>query len=340
MSQGHLTIEDRDVIAVRVAQGCRQQQIAQEIGKSQSTISRELRRNGSDGGAGHLLSPYRPVAAHRKACRRRRAALERRPRMLEQPDLLRAVQDGLRKFWSPEQIAGRLAREKGRRKISHETIYRWIRRGKRAGLRWHTYLRQAHRHYKRRSRGMPDKRGKIPDRTFIDQRPAEVAAKRRFGHWEGDTLVGGGPRRGAVITHVERKSQYLVMAPLPVRDHRQVVKASRRAFARHERHGPLPRRSETLDNGQEFWSHKALGQALGLRIYFARPHHPWERGLNEQVNGLIRQFLPKGCDLVNLPRTSIGRIEHRLNHRPRKTLGYRTPFEVLRKPRTFYAFQS
>ena len=334
MSQGHLTIEDRELLAVRVAQGYTQQQIARELGKSQSTISRELRRNGSGDDS------YRPVAAHRRACRRRTAALGRRPRKMDQADLRRTVLDGLRTFWSPEQIAGRLARDHGRREISHETIYRWIRQGKRDGLDWHTYLRQAHRVYKRRSRGMPDKRGKIPDRTFIDQRPAEAATKRRFGHWEGDTLIGGGTRRAAVLTHVERKSQYLVMAPLPVRDHRRVVTASRRAFARHERHVPLPRRSETLDNGQEFWSHKALGHALGLRIYFAHPHHPWERGLNEQVNGLIRQFLPKGCDLVNLPHAVIRRIEHLLNHRPRKTLGYRTPIEVLRTSRTFYASQS
>jgi IS30 family transposase len=309
-------------------QGSTQQQIAQSLGKSQSTISRELGRNARRCGS------YLPVQAHRQAWRRRREAMARRPRKLEQPELLACVQAGLETFWSPEQIAGRLERQKGRRLISHEAIYQWIWQAKRQGQTWHTYLRQSHRKHRRRSRGKADNRGKIPDRTFIDQRPAAVETRRHFGHWEGDTLVGKN-HHGGVVTHVERKSRYLVMAPLPVRDHRELVKASQQAFARHEQLLPLPRKSETLDNGQEFWSHKELGRVLGLDVYFARPHHPWERGTNEQTNGLIRQFLPKGCDLVSLSGAEVQRIENLLNNRPRKTLGYRTPIEVLRKHRVY-----
>ena len=327
MSRKHLSIEDREVIAQMCLQGFPQQQIARCVGKSQPTISRELRRNSATG-------CYRPVQAHRQAQRRRRAAMRRRPRKLEWPELLDYVQAGLEKFWSPQQIAGRLERQRGRRLLSHQTIYRWIWQARRQGQDWHRRLRQAHRKHKRRRRGTLDKRGKIPDRTFIDQRPAEVETRRRFGHWEGDTLVGKN-HKGGVVTHVERKSRYLVMAPLPVRDHRALVKASGAAFARHDQYLRLPRKSETLDNGPEFWSHKELGVTLGLDIYFARPHHPWERGTNEQVNGLIRQFLPKGSDLVGLSLAEIERIEGLLNNRPRKTLGYRTPIEVLRKHRVY-----
>lgn len=328
MSRKHLSIEAREVLALMHTQGCRQEQIALAIGKSQSTISRELTRNGLAG------EPYRPVQAHRNALERRRQAMTQRPCKMGNPKLLEYVHKRLRMFWSPEQIAGRLQRKRHRWSISHQSIYDWIWLSKRQGHNWHTYLRQAHRKHKRRCRGRLDKRGKIPDRTFIDQRPAAVETRREPGHWEGDTLVGKN-HKGGVVTHVERKSRYLVLAPLPQRDHRQLVVASQEAFARHERQLPLPRKSETLDNGPEFWSHKELGRALGLDIYFARPHHPWERGTNEQTNGLIRQFLPKGSDLVNLQLAQLERIESLLNNRPRKTLGYRTPIEVLRKHRIY-----
>jgi IS30 family transposase len=311
-----------------LSEGCTQGQIAQVIGKSQSAISRELARNGTP----HRR--YRPVLAHRRAVVRRQEALALRTAKMDRPQLLKVVQEGLGKYWSPQQIAGRLAHEQAWPLISHETIYKWIAAKKAQGQNWHMFLRQAHRKYRRRSRGSPDGRGKIPGRTFIEHRPSAVDERRRFGDWEGDTLVGG-KHRGAVVTHVERKSQYVVMASLPVRDHRELVKVSGQAFSRHELHRPLPRKTETLDNGLEFWSHQQLGQTLGLTVYFARPHHPWERGLNEQVNGLIRQFLPKGSDLTNVGQADIQRIEDLLNNRPRKTLGYRTPIEVLRKYRIY-----
>lgn len=329
MSQRHLSIEDREVIAALVLGGYTQEQMGRAIGKSQSTISRELRRNIVEGQQG-----YWPVGAHRLAVKRCCEALAGRPRKMDQVAVLEAVREGLGKFWSPEQIAGRLERIHGRRMISQETIYRWIACQKERGADWWRFLRQAHRKHRRRSRGQVDNRGKIPNRTFIDQRPAEVEARRRFGHWEGDTLVGKN-HKGGVVTHVERKSQYLVMAHLPVRDHRRLVDASQEAFARHQQLRRLPRKTETVDNGHEFWSHERLGKVLGVEVYFARPHHPWERGLNEQINGLIRQFLPKGSDMVDLRQAEIERIEELLNNRPRKTLAYRTPIEVLRKHRVY-----
>ena len=142
---------------------------------------------------------------------------------------------------------------------------------------------------------------------------------------------------GSIITHVERKSQYLVLAHLAVRDWRQLNLASRRAFERHGKqlHRSLPSKTTTVDNGQEFYGHQQMTQELGLKVYFAHPHHPWERGLGEQVNGLIRQYLPKGTDLKTVDVRQLERIEQSLNSRPRKTLGYRTPLEVLRTHRVY-----
>ncbi len=322
MSQRHISIQEREMIAQMHLGGSNQEAIATAIGKHQGTVSRELSRNSGTGG-------YRPVTADDKARQRRRAALRDRQVKMEQEEVVTAVKAGLRQYWSPEQIVGRLEQQ-DRRIISHQTIYAWIWRHKAQGGSWHKYLRQGHHKYRRHKRKSLDKRGKIPDRTFIDQRPGEVGQRARFGDWEGDTLIGG-HHRGSVISHVERKSQYTVLAPLPVLDHRLLVGASRRAFARHEGSLTLPRKTMTLDNGIEFWSHKGLGAALGLDVYFALPHHPWERGVNEQVNGLIRQFLPKGMNLTGVETRRLVRIERLLNNRPRKTLGYQTPVEVLRQ---------
>jgi IS30 family transposase len=253
------------------------------------------------------------------------------------PAIAAYVRAGLEKTWSPDEIAGRMRVDYPRdpaMRISYETIYQWIWAEKARGASWHTYLRQGHRKRKRRKRRAQDRRGKIPNRTFIDQRPPSVDARRYFGDWESDTLVGAG-RKGAICTHVERRSQYLILANAGSRNWRKVVSKSRAAFRRHEAIIPVPRRTMTVDNGQEFWGHKALSKALAVSVYFAQPHHPWERGLNEQVNGLIRQFLPKGRDLRPVTLRELKRIEGLLNNRPRKKLGYRTPLEVLRRRRRY-----
>lgn len=285
---------------------------------------------------------YRANSAQCRARVRRRKALQRRPRKLADPVLRQYVQEHLEEHWSPEQIAGRLRREHpGCRwaQISYETLYAWIWQRKRQGDQWHLYLRQGRRKRHRRSRGKADRRGKIPNRTWIDERPAAVAAKQELGHWESDTLVGK-ERRGAVISHVERVSQYTVLARLPERNWQRFNAASQEAFARHGRQLALllPLKTTTVDNGQEFRGHEQLSGALGLKVYFAHPYHPWERGLGEQVNGLIRQYLPKGSDLKSVDEQQLQRIEEGLNNRPRKTLNYLTPREVLCK-RLFYAFQ-
>jgi len=327
MSHRHLTVYDREVIALGQAKGWNQQQIASAAGVSQATISRELVRN--SGG-----QEYRPLQAHVMARQRRMQAHSRRLRKLDQPELLDFVQQGLRSYWSPEQIAGRWRRHRRRSpkavRITAATIYAWIWQAKAGGETWHEYLRHPRRRGRRHKRKGLDLRGIIPNRVPMDQRPAAVDRKERPGDWESDTLVGG-QRKGAIATHVERLSQYLVMAQVGSRNWRLYNQATHEAFLRHDAMMPLPRHTTTVDNGQEFRGHQALGWQLGLQVYFAPPHQPWQRGLNEQVNGLIRQFLPKGSDLRVITQEQLRRIEHLLNNRPRKTLRYQTPLEVLRK---------
>lgn len=333
MSWKHLTARDRDILAEMVHRGEKQAAIAEALGVHQSTISRELNRNaGADG-------YYRAYGANCLAHVRRCQAMEQRPLKMQDRKRQQYVQERLMEHWSPEQISGRLKLQRPGSPeswVSHETIYAWIWEAKRQGQQWHLYLRQGHRKHHRRSRGQVDRRGKIPNRTWIDQRPATVEAKERFGHWESDTVLG---RRsgGSVITHVERKSQYLVLAPMPVRHWRQLIEGTRQAFERHGQQlgRALPIKSTTVDNGQEFYGHELMRQELGMDVYFAHPHHPWERGLNEQVNGLIRQYLPKGCDMKKIDVEQVKLIEQSLNNRPRKTLGYRTPQEVLRRHRVY-----
>lgn len=333
MSHSHISVEDREFIA-SMSCDCTQAEIAEAIGKHQATISRELRRNRSPDGW------YRPVAAHRRARKRRWKANQSRGRKMDRPELLEYVRQRLQWRWSPEQIAGRIRRVYKNRPsmgISHEQIYTWIWEDKRQGGSWHRYLRQGHKKHKRRSRGKADGRKTIPDRRWIDERPAEVNAKGRLGDWEGDTLLGRG-KKHAVVSLTERKSQYVVLAKMEARNWRTLNAASRRSFKRHDREVQLPRKTLTVDNGKEFWGHKDLARKLKLDIYFARPYQPWQRGLNEQVNGLIRQFIPKSTDLRTISVKELKVVEKLLNNRPRKKLGYLTPLELMRN-QCNYAFR-
>ena len=333
MSHHHLTVEEREIIAL-MSRHHTQGEIAVQVCRSQSTISRELRRNRSED------AWYRPVAAHRRARERRRDANVSRGRRMDHPELACHVHKGLSWRWSPEQIAGRIRVEFDDLPdlwVSHETLYSWIWRDKRRGGSWHSCLRQGHKKNKRRSRGKTDGRKTIPNRTWIDDRPEEVNARSRLGDWEGDTLLGRG-KKHAVVSLTERVSQYLVLGKMNQRNWRTFNAAAQRSFKRHGGEDPLPRNTLTVDNGREFWGHEKLAKTLGLDVYFARPYHPWQRGLNEQVNGLIRQFLPKSTDLRSITVKDLKRIETQLNHRPRKKLGYQTPVEVM-TGQCHYAFR-
>lgn len=314
----HLTLEQREVLAQRSAQGEHPDRIAAAVGCHRGTVYRELARNRTDG-------EYFPARAHAAAQRRRRAS--KSPWKLSGGPLAEYVQEKLRQYWSPEQIAGRLKvdyPDDPAMRISHQGIYDWIAARKAQGGTWQTFLRQGQR--KRRKRyGTAEKRGRIVGRVGIEQRPAAVAARSRVGDWESDTLVGSGSP-ACLASHVERVSQYTVLARLPNAKAASLNAGTVRAFARH---GDLPLETITADNGKEFAAHAELTARLGAAVYFARPYHSWERGLNENTNGLVRQFFPKGLDLGQVSSQDVQRVERLLNTRPRKTLGYRTPLEML-----------
>ena len=304
MSHHHLSVEEREIIAL-MSRYYTQAEIADKVNKDQSTVSRELRRNRSSDGW------YRPVAAHRRARKRRREANQSRGCKMDHRDLSRHVLKGLGWNWSPEQISGRIRIEYDdipSMWISHERIYSWIWQNKRQGGSWHLKLRQGHKKYKRRSRGKADGRKTIPNRTWIEERPDEVNNRSRLGDWEGDTILGRG-KKHAVVTLTERRSQYLVLGKMNQRNWKTLNAAAQRSFKRHDQKGQLPRNTLTVDNGREFWGHEDLVEKLDVDVYFARPYHPWQRGLNEQVNGLIRQFLPKSKDLRTITVKELKGIE-------------------------------
>ncbi len=310
----HLTLEEREVIAQMRSRGQRPTEIAKRLGRADSTISRELRRNRSPNG-------YWAVAAQEKAERRRRQRL--RVGKLQRRALRRYVQQRLRQRWSPDQIAARSRRDfphNRRQQVSHQTIYAWIEAQEGAGKHWRAYLRSAG--WRRRDRG---NRGRIPAATSIEGRPTVVDRRSRYGDWEGDTVVGAG-RRGGVITLVERKSGYLLMGKV---SNLQAATVRQSAAVLYRATPPRLRKTLTLDNGKEFAEHQQLEADASLKIYFAKPYCAWQRGSNENTNGLVRQFFPKGTDLADVPEHRFTKVQHLLNDRPRKRLGYRTPREVL-----------
>lgn len=307
---GQLTLWEREQIAQFRNRGWSRAQIAKQLKRHPTTIGRELIRN-SDGGN------YWASVAEEKAAARR----QRRPRKLDDPRLNEYVRTGLAKRWSPEQIAGRSPRafpRQARRQVSHMTIYRWIEDSP-DYRHWRSFLRFGRR------RAKPEKSGDSPARAEIAGRPAIVEQRRRFGDWEGDTVVSKG-RRGGLVTLVDRKSGFALVAKVKRLQARSVADALRRQVR------PLPaglRHTATFDNGSEFAAHEKIASTTNIDIYFARPYHAWERGCNESYNGLLRQFFPKGTDFQGISPREVKLVRDLLNDRPRKRLGYRTPREVL-----------
>ena len=305
-----LTQEERYQITALKGLGYTQRQIAREIGRSPSTISRELRRNqGIDG--------YQAETAQQVADRRRREARKRHKRI---PELIAWVEARLRDDWSPEQIAGSL-RKAGYPLVSHEWIYRHIERDQKAGGDLYKHLRQRRKRYRKRY-GSQERRGRIIDRVGIDERPAIVEERSRIGDWEGDTIRGKG--QSALVTLVERKSRQVVIQKVAR------ATAEQTAAAIIDRLGAFDDlvKTMTFDNGKEFAYHARIAEALDCGVYFARPYHSWERGANENMNGLIRQYFPKGTNFDQVTDEEIAEVERKLNLRPRKCLGYQAPIEV------------
>lgn len=310
----HLSMEEREIISQMRSARRRPAAIARRLRRHRSTICRELARNCHYGS-------YSAVRAQRWADQRRR----QRPLVtkLNRPKLRGKVCDGLQNYWSPEQISGRLRRDHPRARgcqASAQTIYNWI-RAQADRVHWESFLRFGGKRRRRR-----DQRGKIPRTIHIDGRPAVVNYRDRYGDWEGDTVIGA-RRQSAMVTHVERKSGYLLAAKLKARRSAAVNRASKRLFA------AIPaqlRRTLTLDNGKEFASHEQLARAIGMPVYFAQPYAAWQRGTNENTNGLLRQFFPKGTDLRPVTHRQLHRAVELINDRPRKRLRYRTPNEVFK----------
>jgi IS30 family transposase len=304
-----LTREQRYQIHALMKTGQNQTQMALVLGVHKATISRELRRNRGHRG-------YRPRQAHCLA--QTRQACKQRPRLSQAA--WEQVDELLGQAWSPEQIRGRLQREHGRT-ISHEWIYRHIYQDKRAGGELYRSLRC--QKARRKRYGIYSRRGRIANQVSIDKRPAIVNTRQRIGDWEGDTVIGHN-HRGAFVTVVERFSKYTVAQ---VVSHKTAA-AVRTAVAR----GLMPHKAQvhtiTYDNGREFSDHAGMAHDLDATIYFAHPYASWERGVNENTNGLLRQFFPKNRDLTLVSDHELATVIDRLNHRPRKTLGFYTPHEV------------
>jgi IS30 family transposase len=309
----HLTFREREILYRLLKAKKPKAEIARLMGRDRSTVYREIRRN--TGGRG-----YRPKQAQRKASARRLRC--RREAKMRNRKLRATVTQRLKKAWSPDEIAARLRREFPRHpeeRVSHQTIYTWIAR---EAPELRSYLRRGG---KRRSG--PEKRGQLVGCVGIEGRPKVVDARRRFGDWEGDTVVSPG-RRSGLVTMVDRKSGYT-----RIRKTANLKAATtRRAACRSLRDLPdALRRTMTLDNGKEFAEHEQLAENLDLDIYFAQPYAPWQRGTNENTNGLLRQFFPKGTDFARISHRQVARVETLLNERPRKRLNYQTPEEVLAK---------
>lgn len=298
--------------------------IAGDLKRSPATISRELKRNGPWGNR-----RYHPRLAHERTTSmiRKRGQRQR----LKHAFIRNYVHTNLRRGWSPEQIAGRLPNEYPQYRISHEAIYQYIyaqyRRGGYGvctGTDLKRYLRRRHKVRHPRKVLYAIERGAVPNRTFIDKRPAEVAPRIVPGHWEGDSMES--PKKAPGLnTLVERTSGLVLISKL--RD-RTSAATSEVVIRRLRRIPQRLRRTLTLDSGSENAKHGTITETLGTKCYFVHAYHFWERGTNENTNGLIRWYLPKGIDLSLVPENVIGDIEYHLNTRPRKRLRWRTPLET------------
>lgn len=283
-------------------------EIAEVVGVNKSTISREIRRNQSQRG-------YRPQWAQHLAKQRRRKC---QPMITEQG--WAQVEQLLRQEWSPEQISGRLKQEHSFH-ISHEWIYQHILKDRRAGGDLYRHLRCQRKRRKRY--GIYDRRGQLSNCTSIEERPAVVAGRKRLGDWEVDTILGNGHQQ-AIVSLTERKSRFSLLGNVTPHTAQAVQDEVVRLLL------PLVQKVHTLtsDHGKEFACHQQIADQLHLKFYFAHPYSAWERGTNENTNGLIRQYFPKQYDFKTISSSEVEHVTHKLNLRPRKSLRYQTPFEV------------
>ncbi len=326
----HLSLKEREVLSVLLQNGLKQKEIAQILKRHPSTISRELNRNKTMIGITNNNNPqakkylensyYFPGKAQNKYLKRCYESKQRCP--LKTLDLYYYVIEHLKKGITPELISGR-AKLEDIGNISHECIYQFIYEKDDKKLELWRYLPRHHK--KRRTKRIRGyKRTLIPNRVGIECRPKEVEDRKEFGHWEDDSIVGVG-KGSALNTKRERMSRYMMITKI----NRKTARLTR--IASVKRFKPLPpgaKKTDTMDNGCEFTQHEKITQQTGVKIFFANPYASWERGTNENGNGLVRRFLPKKTDFNNISKKQIQHIEDWINHRPMKCLNYKTPHEV------------
>jgi len=313
MQQKQLTQKERYHIWASLKRGVTQKEIANTIGVHPSTICREIKRNKDV-----TTQEYHYAFAQTKSQRRQQ---NKRKYTVFTSKIKTYIKKHLNKDWSPEQIAGRMKLDTGL-SICHETIYRYIYQNKSMGGRLYKRLRHKNKKYHNRANTY-QRRGIIIDRVSIDKRPKIVERKNRIGDFEIDTVIGR-HHIGALVTVVDRKSKFTLIKNVASKRAEEVTKALIDMLL------PLKPITKTItsDNGKEFAYHKQVSEALNTSFYFAHPYSSWERGLNEHTNGLIRQYLPKKTNFTQVSKEEIISIQDKLNHRPRKILDYRTPYEV------------
>lgn len=304
----HFTLDERKRLQELLFEGNTIRMIARSLGRSASTISREIQRNSSKKGYHHWRAET--------LCTVRR----RQKRMTALPEGSPArdyVIKKLNRFWSPEEIARRWRKDNDGETLGVSTIYRYIKRGELFGIRRKTHLRRRGKHYSPRNALYNTIH---PDRT-IPEWPQEIKQRSRIGDWEGDTVYGG-VGKGVVVTCVDRKSRFLIAGLVYSRTADLTQNAIESLF-----HG-LPVHSLSLDNGSEFSNFREIEKTLKAPIYFAEPHKPWQRGTNENTNDILRFFFPKGCDFHSITNKQLDDVVYLINTRPRKCLGWLSPFEV------------
>ena len=311
----HFTTEEREESRVLKAQGFSIRGIAKKLKRSPSSISREFKRNSYANGEYKAFHADKLYKKRRKKCGRQH--------LLKQENIRAYVLEKMYLYWTPEQISGRCKVDKKSFGISFTTIYRAID----SGVLPQKLKKIMRFKWKRKKCKTIDKRGKIPDTISIHDRPAGAKNRSRFGHWESDTVLGQ-HKTGCFGTHAERKSGFLVAFRIDDRRDNAFNKATIKAFQ------SVPeklKKSFTVDNGKEFASHKELSDETGMPVYFCDPYSPWQRGTNENTNGLLRQFFPKGTSFSHISDEDLAFTVGLINNRPRKRLGFLTPMEVLNK---------
>ena len=311
-----LDLEKRYEISALIKAGYKQNKIAKKVGTSCSTISRELKRNTG-------LRGYQPIQAQNKATERQlQIKRARRFTHIIQAEVERLI----KKDWSPEQIVGHF-KEQNKETVSIERIYQHLWKDKANGGELFKHLRRKGK--KKKTYGGRDNRGQIVNRISIEERPKEVDEKKEFGHWKIDLIVGS-HHRGFLVTAVERVTKHTLIGFSLKKDSESVTNELVRIFRPHKKHV----KTITADNGKEFAGHEVVARKIKADYYFAHPYRSCERGLNENTNGLIRQYFPKGMDFRNVNRKELKGTMKKLNSRPRKTLGYKTPQEMFKLKKT------